>query len=65
LEKSILLSRIFLPRGGDAIAKRFFVPQAEEVDECPIYNKSTAPFSAFTINSPLLCHPKQLSLPLH
>jgi hypothetical protein len=54
--------RIFLPRGGDAIIKMFAVPQAEEVDQCPIYNKSTVPFSAFTVNSPLLCHPKQPSL---
>jgi hypothetical protein len=60
LEESIVFSLIFHSRGGDAIAKRFVVPQAEEVDECSIYNKSTIPFYAFTVNSLLLYHPKQM-----
>jgi hypothetical protein len=58
LEESIVLSRIFLPRVGDAIVKMFSVPEAEEVDRCPFYNKSTVPFSAFIVNSPLLRPPK-------
>jgi hypothetical protein len=65
LEESTILSQIFLPSGGDAIVKMFYVPQAEEVDQCPIYNKSTIPFSAFIVNSQLLRHPKQPSLLLH
>jgi hypothetical protein len=58
LEERTILSQIFLLRGGDAIVKMFYLPQVEEVDQCPIYNKSTVPFSAFTVNSPLLRHPK-------
>jgi hypothetical protein len=54
LEESTLLSRIFFPRGGDAIVKMFSLPQAEEVDQCPIYIESTVTFFAFTVNSPLL-----------
>jgi hypothetical protein len=37
----------------------FSLPQVEEVDQCRNYNKSTVPFSAFTVNSPPLRHPKQ------
>jgi hypothetical protein len=44
------------------IVKMFSLPQAEEVNQCPIYNKSIVPFSTFTVNSPLLRHPKQPSL---
>jgi hypothetical protein len=45
-----VLSWILLLGGGDAIAKRFFVCQVEEVEGCPMNNKSTTPFSAFIVN---------------
>jgi hypothetical protein len=38
LEENIVLSQIFLPRGGDAIAKMLFVPHEKEVDKLRIYN---------------------------
>jgi hypothetical protein len=65
LEESIALSRIFLPSGGDAIVKMFSIAHELEIDQCPIYNKSNIPFYAFTVNSPLLRHPKQPSLLLY
>jgi hypothetical protein len=65
LEESIALSRIFLLRRRDATVKMFSLPEAEEVNQCHIHNKSTVPFSAFTVNLPLLLHPKQPSLLLY